>query len=87
MDVFPNKMQSYLDGTMSAGRQTKLLFKAGFAPVRHLHARKHKTEAAGGQSDPSCPFCTCRDETAAHFALECPQFTEWRKATDARSAK
>jgi hypothetical protein len=58
---------------MSAGMRTKLLFKAGFAPVQHLHARKHET-AAGDQSDPSCPFCTCSDETAAHFALECPQF-------------
>jgi hypothetical protein len=79
MDVFPNKMQPYLDGTMSAGMRTKLLFKAGFAPVQHLHARKHET-AAGDQSDPSCPFCTCSDETAAHFALECPQFTEYRTA-------
>ncbi len=61
-------------------RLQKKLFKAGFAPVQHLHARKYKTEAAGGQSDPSCPFCTCRDETAAHSALECPQLTEWQQA-------
>jgi hypothetical protein len=79
MDVFPNKMQPYLDGTMSAGmRTTKLLFKAGFAQVHHLHARKHACTRL--QSDPSCPFCTCRDETAAHFSLECPQFTEYRTA-------
>ena len=32
MDVFPNKMQSYLDGTMSAGMQTKLLFTAPACP-------------------------------------------------------
>jgi hypothetical protein len=55
MDVFPNQMQPYLDGVMSAGMQTKLMFKAGFAPVRHLHSRKYKNEA-GGQSDQSCPF-------------------------------
>jgi hypothetical protein len=76
IDIFPNKLQSYLEGPMTTGMQTKLLFKAGFAPVRHMQARKCRS-AADGPPDASCPFCTCQDETASHFALECPQFAEW----------
>ena len=76
IDTFPNKLQPYLEGPMTTGMQTKLLFKTGFAPVRHMQARKCRN-AADGTLDASCPFCNCQDETAAHFALECPQFAEW----------
>ena len=61
---------------MTAGMRAKLLFKTGFAPVQHLHARKYAT-AADGAPGASCPFCPCADETAAHFALTCPQFAAW----------
>jgi hypothetical protein len=77
IDVFPNNLQPYLEGPMTAGmRANKLLFKTGFAPVQHLHARKYAT-AADGAPGASCPFCPCEDETAAHFALRCPQFAKW----------
>jgi hypothetical protein len=76
IDVFPNKLQPYLEGPMTAGMRAKLLFKTGFAPVQHLHARKYAT-AADGAPGTSCPFCPCEDETAAHFALTCPQFAAW----------
>jgi hypothetical protein len=33
IDAFPNKLQPYLDGAMSASMQTKLLFKAAVAVI------------------------------------------------------
>ncbi len=67
---------------MTTAMRTKLLFKTGFAPVQHLHARKYKN-AVDGAPGASCPFCPCADETAAHFALRCPQFAKWCTAMQA----
>ena len=79
--TFPNTMQLYLNGPMRAGMKAKLLFKAGFAPVQHLCARKcrdvtHDTDTATDDNSATCPICQCVDETAEHFALECPQFAQ-----------
>jgi hypothetical protein len=43
------------------------------APVAHTTAKRAKTS-------PACVFCAdCADETAEHFALECPAFQELRQ--------
>ena len=58
---------------MHRGAQLKLLFRAGFAPVAHTSSKRTKTSSA-------CAFCDdCPDETAEHFALECPAFHELRQ--------
>ena len=69
---FPNKQQQYLETPMYHGTRTKLLFRAGFAPVAHMAGKKRNGSSR-------CPFCECADETAAHFALQCNQFTAERE--------
>jgi hypothetical protein len=76
---FPNTIQAYLDGPMSRDMRHKLLFRVGMAPVGHLHARKVSSTDAPDH-DASCAFCTCEDETAEHFVLQCPAFQRWRSA-------
>ena len=79
INIFPNKLQPYLDGPLTRSMQNKLLFRTGFAPVGHLQARKVGSADANGR-DASCAFCACVDETAEHFVLQCPAFERWRAA-------
>jgi hypothetical protein len=70
---FPNNLPKYLQTPLHRGAQLKLLFRAGFAPVAHTRSKRTKTNSA-------CAFCDdCPDETAEHFALECPAFHELRQ--------
>jgi hypothetical protein len=75
---FPQQTAAVSCGTHDGryAQVIKLLFKTGFAPVRHQHAPKYKNAADRAmvrrvhRSCPLCPLCPCEDETAAHFALK-----------------
>ena len=56
------------------GAVTKLLFRAGFAPVAHLEARKRP------DADCKCPYCGHPDEDVVHMLLDCHAFNRERDA-------
>jgi hypothetical protein len=75
MDVLPNKMQSYLDGTisiMSAGMQTKLLFKAAVRTGTAPACPQAQDRSSRWPIGPVMPVLVLAVTklTAAHFALD-----------------
>ena len=68
--LFPATCQAYLRGRIGWDHQLKFLFRCGMARVGH------RLCITGQAASPACSFCGAADETAAHFTMECPAFTD-----------
>ena len=81
---FPTSMRDYLHGPLTNSMRNKLMFKAGFAPVNHMLAKRMSNQSTDSEVQAltkECPFCDCPDETQEHFVLQCPAFHDLRQTT------
>ena len=77
-------MRDYLHGPLTNSMRNKLMFKAGFAPVNHMLAKRMSNQSTDSEVQAltkECPFCDCPDETQEHFVLQCPAFHDLRQTT------